>query len=415
MSELKVEITTVQEVLDAPNSTFLSYVRVYDNFWCIHGKDKASGKHQVSPGDKIIHVPTDAVLKEKLITYFFGEGEMHCDSPIKHRVRAERIRKNMSNGFILRLDDPELLALWPALAKAKLGDDVRSILEIEKYEPPVSSLYKGMQAKAARKHPDFREYTDVSNYKYYGRCFQDGEEVSITLKLHGTAQRCSLLTTRVVGIKELVQKIFNMLPSHTFLYGSRRVQLSGKAYVGYYAKPSLKKRWEDFKYAIKSRKLSIIFKPKREEKEQQLGDVYKRTVDQFNLKSKVEPGVILYGETFGKNIQSNYDYGVPEGKVGYACYDVMRDGVYLDRDDFVAYCTKHEIPTVPELYRGPFSEAIIEKIRNANDHELDKKVPTREGIVIKPVKERSVPSCGRLVLKALSDKYLLDKSNSDNH
>ncbi len=64
------------------------------------------------------------------------------------------------------------------------------------------------------------------------------------------------------------------------------------------------------------------------------------------------------------------------------------------------------MPTVPILWRGPFSlERIAELSRGlttlADDH-------IREGVVVKPAKERFDPEVGRVVLKYLSDDYLLN-------
>jgi hypothetical protein len=64
--------------------------------------------------------------------------------------------------------------------------------------------------------------------------------------------------------------------------------------------------------------------------------------------------------------------------------------------------------TVPSLYVGPFD---IEKIKAlaAGKSTLDNKT-IREGVVIKPTKERQVPGLGRLKLKLISMEYL-EKGN----
>lgn len=58
---------------------------------------------------------------------------------------------------------------------------------------------------------------------------------------------------------------------------------------------------------------------------------------------------------------------------------------------------------VPILYEGPYD---VEKIRALVDGKSTLGSGIREGIVIKPVKERHVRGLGRAVLKLVSNQYL---------
>lgn len=117
--------------------------------------------------------------------------------------------------------------------------------------------------------------------------------------------------------------------------------------------------------------------------------------------------VVLFGEVYGTGIQKGYNYDVTPGKVGFRAFDLLVDGRYVDHDFFMEKCKEYGIETAPVLYRGPFS---LQAIRNVADG------PTtigdghiREGVVVRPVKERRHPSVGRLVMKYLGDEYLLSK------
>ena len=61
---------------------------------------------------------------------------------------------------------------------------------------------------------------------------------------------------------------------------------------------------------------------------------------------------------------------------------------------------------------GPWDFRLL-KLAEAID-EYNGKVFNREGIVIRPVVERS-DKCGRVILKFLNIAYLLDKNNTDFH
>jgi len=88
-------------------------------------------------------------------------------------------------------------------------------------------------------------------------------------------------------------------------------------------------------------------------------------------------------------------------------FDIFTDGNFIDHDEMVYLCQTYGVQMVPVLYRGPFS---LEAIKNVSDG------PTtigdgniREGVVVRPVKERRHPRVGRLVMKYVGATYLLSK------
>ena len=112
--------------------------------------------------------------------------------------------------------------------------------------------------------------------------------------------------------------------------------------------------------------------------------------------------VILYGEVYGR-VQS-LRYGIENG-IDFRAFDLLVDGKYLDWDEFKTLCGQHGVPTVPELYRGPFS---LDTIRALSEG------PTqvggthyREGVVVHPVTERHDERVDRVILKYVSNTFLL--------
>jgi RNA ligase (TIGR02306 family) len=119
--------------------------------------------------------------------------------------------------------------------------------------------------------------------------------------------------------------------------------------------------------------------------------------------------VILFGEVFGSKIQ-NLSYG-RAGTFGFAAFDLLADGRYLDAGDFEAVCARFGVPTVPVVYRGPFSTDAVEAVSGGNTTFGAGHI--REGVVVRPTVERTDPKVGRAVLKYISDEYLLAKGISD--
>ncbi len=85
----------------------------------------------------------------------------------------------------------------------------------------------------------------------------------------------------------------------------------------------------------------------------------------------------------------------------------------MDYDDFSAFCEKNKLETVPLIYRGPWSKAVLD-LKNGKTT-LSGADNIREGIVIRPVKERYDHKVGRVILKAISEEYLLRKNGTENH
>ncbi len=87
------------------------------------------------------------------------------------------------------------------------------------------------------------------------------------------------------------------------------------------------------------------------------------------------------------------------------------DGQFLDWPDFATLCAQVEVATVPVLYEGPFSLEVVRQYSAGKTTFADTHI--REGVVVKPYRERTHPVIGRVVLKYLSDAYLFDDKKSD--
>ena len=120
--------------------------------------------------------------------------------------------------------------------------------------------------------------------------------------------------------------------------------------------------------------------------------------------------IAIYGELIGPSIQKNYEYGLEEHEL--RIFDVSVNGHYLNWDDLVKLCVEYNLPLVEQVYRGPWNLELI-KLAEAVDEYGGKKY-TREGVVIKPVKERKA-KLGRVVLKFISEKFRLNKENTGWH
>ncbi len=377
MSTHRVEITTLETISDHPNADRLDIALVGDTDWQV-----VIGKGNFERGDTCIYIPIDSLLPEDLETHLFPpDSKITLD---KHRVRSIKIRGAMSQGMVINPRD--LFGLFPGLQDYSIGDDVADFLGVTKYEPPTSA-FQGQSTKhrqARKGNPDFLKYTDIENYKYYPRIFEDDEEVYITEKIHGTSVRYALLPTAVNSFWRRIKKFLHLLPQYEFCYGSRNVQLQfdkGKLFYD--------------------------------------NDVYAEIAKRLGIEDILLPGEALYGEIVGSGIQKGYTYGCSEGELDFYAYDVKVDGRYLDMPAFIRWVGKHGIKRVPLIYTGKMEFCNLDNARSGpstiRDIHTNKAVQdVREGVVIKPVVE-TLCFMGRKVLKLMNDDYLLDKENTDHH
>ena len=368
MSELKVEIVNIDEILEHDNADRLEICKVFGWYVVVQ-----KGMYKV--GDATIYVPIDSILSKKLEGYLFPPDSKI--TLINSRVKSIKIRSVLSQGMLVSLE-PGLFSLFPELDHKGVGDDVSEILEVTKYEPPLPSYQVQGRKGSYKNHPDLAKYTDIDNWKHYPNVFQVGEVISVTEKLHGTSVRYGRYPRSFVGMNR-IRKFFSKLMNKSkdeFVYGSRNIQLQkgGRIYYG--------------------------------------DDIYAKEAKKLGIDKLLEVGEALYGEIVGPSIQKGYDYGYKEDCAFFA-YDVKVGDVYLSPPEFRKWCEERNIPMVPVMYEGAF-DGDVEVWREGPSVIAPKAQPVREGVVIKPVVEGNHPKIGRKVLKVVSDKYLL-KNQSDFH
>src|SRR3989304_4992858 len=348
---------------------WLDYLKLSCNFLIEH-----ESFPRTLEGDLCLYIPRDSILPEELERKIFGENsKIKLD---KHRVRTIKLRGIISQGLVVK---PEEVGIC-----AKEGQDLTAKLGITKYEPPekLPSVY-GTCNKIKKRYinSNFHKYTDISNIKNYPRVFEDGEEVYISEKLHGTSFRAGWVKNETNTLWKKIKKLFGQLPSHEFIFGSRNVQLSYRNKNKYFYD----------------------------------NNVYAKTAEKYDLKNKLKMGEVIYGEIVGHKIQAGYSYGCRPNETDFYAYDLMMDDKWVNSTDFRINCGARGIPIVPFLFIGPYSKEIVDTFTTGASMLCPTGQPIREGCVIKPLEEKINPYVGRLCLKSINPEYLLLKNNSDFH
>jgi len=107
------------------------------------------------------------------------------------------------------------------------------------------------------------------------------------------------------------------------------------------------------------------------------------------------------GEVFGQ--VQNLKYGSANGEIFFAVFDILRGDQWLDFEE--AREIASPLTWVPLVYRGPFDKDKILEFA-----ERDSLWPSakhyREGVVVKPIHERTDRKIGRVQLKVVGNRYL---------
>lgn len=138
--------------------------------------------------------------------------------------------------------------------------------------------------------------------------------------------------------------------------------------------------------------------------------VYIRAYNQHPALHKLPLDTQVFGEIYGVQ---DIKYGLNSSNLGMALFAVKRNGCFLNHLEFVAFCQEFSLPTVPILYIGPYSWAAVSQFNNANSTLSQDCI--MEGVIVQPLVERTDLEIGRVVLKLISDRYLLRKDGTELH
>lgn len=233
----------------------------------------------------------------------------------------------------------------PAPADAREGDDVMGRLGIERYVPPADLATKGDNESPP---PGYAPVYDVESFRRYQHAWTESEPVVVTEKIHGANARFTFREGRM-------------------WCGSR---------TGWKAQDAKNLWWA-----------ALAQNPWIETACRNL--------------SESEGPAVVYGEVFGQ--VQDLKYGAKQGQVFFRAFDVLIGNTWAapaSLDDF--FSPEHRAPVV---YEGPLSLAAVDSW--ADGRSL---VPgadnIREGVVIRPVVERTHLELGRVIGKVVSNRYL---------
>jgi len=385
MSKFEVKVYRL-EIEEHPNADVIELAKVGDYRSIVR-------KGQFQTGDLGVYIPEAAIVPDWLISELGLEGKLAGKD--KNRVKAVKLRGILSQGLIVPLTPQPNGQWWIKFNagengnKAGIGEnfycpygtlpveegaDVADLLCITKWEPPIPVHMNGEIFNAF----GYTLKYDIENIKRYPDAFEEGDDVSITEKIHGTW--CCMgfhpdLESPIVTSKGFSEK-------------------------------------------------GLAFKFNEANKDNLYIRAYKATTDNDNATAvmravlelaalETDTPVYLLGEIFGPGVQ-DFLYGKTEPQ--FRLFDVYigepGQGKYLDAIKLPAFAKKIGVESVPVLYTGIYSKEIVELYTSGDETVSGDASHMREGIVIKPTTERRDVELGRLFLKSVSEAYILRKNKN---
>jgi RNA ligase (TIGR02306 family) len=417
MSKFSCPVVQVESVENHPNADRLSLVRLKGlGYLCVSGK-LSDGSHRYVHGDFCVYIPSAAVLPEWLLKEmdFWDEekGKGTLAGSDGNRVKPLKLRGIFSEGVLFPVGKhvfqdlsglfPEMPATpphqvgWPdmktrseptgitnwkfsiRLADGNLqqvveGDDAAEHLGITKYSPPIPVHMAGQVANLF----DHTVRYDFERIEAVTDMFEPGEPVVATEKLHGTF--AAIVYVPGLNHPEMFGK------NGDIIVHSKGLGAQGLAFKNNTA--------NDGNLYVRTLRHLLETTP--------LEEWFESACD-CSWTSDRKQTVFIGGEIFGKGVQ-DLDYGT--AKPEFRVFDVRVGNSWFKNKNLDTYLPI--LPKVPVLYRGPFSMAELEKVRDGITTVGGTNV--REGIVVRSATEERHPIHGRKIAKMISEAYLLRKN-----
>ncbi|MEM4260920.1 MAG: RNA ligase (ATP), partial [Candidatus Woesearchaeota archaeon] len=336
--------------------------------------------------DLVVYIPEAAVIPEWILKQynFWNEKENKgiFAGQKGNRVKSIKLRGELSTGIILPTQIEFISKknyiknnLNNEVLFCDEGDDVAEFLGITKYEPPIPVHMAGEIFNAGS---HLTIHYDIENFKSFPDILQEGEEVVITEKLHGSW--CGII---IVPEKDGTSDMFN---------GRILVCSKGLGAQG------------------------LCFKAN----EQNETNVYIRVLKHLNIFDKLlhlfndtTVPIFVLGEVYGPGVQ-DLSYG---NELSFRIFDIgagyRGSQIYWDHELMTNTANLLGIQTVPLIYKGSFSKKKMLELTSGKETVSGKNLHMREGIVIKPIKERNDEKLGRVILKSVSAEYLTRKGGTE--
>jgi len=308
-------------------------------------------KGEFKVGDLVIYIEIDSLIPKDIWSGFlFKEGT----TIERYRLKTVKMRGQVSQGLVLPVT-VLYNCISPTIKTLEEGDDVTSLMKIEKYEPPEDGDLNG---NIKGSFPSFIHKTDETRIQTapWILTAQKGKKVYVTEKVDGS--------------------------SATF-------------YV------------KDGKFGVCSRNMEMA---------EQDFNAFWQIARKYDIEKKLRSGSTMFGpadrnwaiqgELLGPKVNGN-KYGLTEFLFkAFNMYDIDHQ-CNLHYAEFLSFTQTLDIPTVPQLGVEELGDATVEQwVERSKGRSILADVP-REGIVVRGIYEEDIYRYGKFSFKAINPDFLI--------
>jgi RNA ligase (TIGR02306 family) len=382
MSSFQVPLIAIDAIEGHPNADAIEVAIIHRYRSVIR---KAEG---YKPGDKVVYIPQASVVPDYLMKriglWDEAKGVGRLGGPNFNRVSASKFRGLLSQGICLRVTPHEVDGdlVWvdgeDGRTTARVGDDLSEFLGVTKWIPPIPEELLGEVFAPGR---EFTVDFDIEDVKAFPDAMIEGEDVEYTEKMHGVFTAITILPAHDAQSPSIAEFAFG--PDRNMLLYSKGLGAQGLAFK-----------------AIEANDKSIYVRAT---------DGLRQRLAEFG--ASIREPLTFMGETFGPGVQDLH-YGKELGFRMFGACSGYRGGLeHFGPDRRAELAAALGIGQVHCFYRGPFSwETLAEhtdgKTATGADH-------IREGVVVAPVVQRDHIRLGRVIVKSVSEHYLLRKGGTE--
>lgn len=352
-------VTTLKNVRKHPNADRLLLADCFGNTVCV--------SLDYEEGQTVIYFPVDGQLSEEFAHTNHlcrktkdGQPDTGYLEPDKRNIRAIKLRGEKSDGLAMPLS---CLSSFGDTSTLKVGDTINVFNGHEickKYIPYTNKVNSAPSGgNRTRKHivpvaPLFAEHADTEQLAYNLDAFKPGDQIEITLKMHGTSARTGYLP-KFQGYKrtfwdKILRRQGTPVYDWGYVTGTRRVVLNDFEGGGFYGSNAFREPHAKF------------FEGKLWKGEEVFGEI----VGYVDANTPIMPSV-SNKPTNDKNFIKQYgdttvfSYGCEPGQSDFYVYRMTitnPDGDVVEyTPDFMRYrCEQMGAKYVPVLWRGYLDE-----------------------------------------------------------
>lgn len=349
-------------------------------------------------GDKVVYLPTDGKIEhwfgDKLALFRHNEdgspGGGYVDD--NGHIKAIKLRGNQSSGVVIKYE--RIVEIFGE-QNWNVGDQVSEIngkMFCSKYIPKkqrtpqeggLKTSYKGRKAEGVT-YPEFSMHSDTAQLAYNLDAFKEGDEINMTLKMHGTSQRS--MNTFAVMPRGFLRRLFRM-PAKTkpaYVLGTRRTVVTSID-GGFYGNDEFRIKHHE--------KIKPFVDPGMEVFYEVVGyygngesDTIMPIGDNTKLKDKA------FSKLFGP--KTVFSYGCEPGQSEMYVYRITSDNGLVEwtPDQITEWCKKAGVNRVPVIENFVFTT--VEDLQNRINKYFEDLVDpigghVKEGVVVRIVNRRT--------------------------